>query len=305
MDTSHTVVDTHYIVEDDNTSDIVIPAIILLVFILFLGWMLYLLITSRFKPSPRSLSSDQAIIAAGITGATNFTTCKPGQCATNLQSGAKTCPSQNISIQINPTSDVCNGRYVCDNPLTPYAVQSDGSSNISGQCEPNTECACIKAQQCPSYILSIFTSSGGNPYQSLSGQRLIFPQESTFVSINGTTTSNPPIQLSNPTTNFCTAPLSWLPLSTPGCGFKIANPNSMSYQDLLICTGMVNKCSGIQGNPCLQGTLALISDNPDTLQQSTINQAQYGCVSGSPCPCGLLPIFDTQYGNIICRSLPP
>ena len=64
----------------------------------------------------------------------------------------------------------------------------------------------------------------------------------------------------------------------------------MTYQDLLVCTGQVNHCLGLEGGACLQGILALITNDPDSLNQRNISQAQYGCVSGTPCDCDFLPI---------------
>lgn len=281
--------------EQDETANVILPLIILIVFIVFVGWMLYLLISSRFQ-STNSNNVNQNII-----------TCAPGQCATDIQSGFKTCPAENAAITVNPSQSVCNSRFVCDNRLTPYAVQSDGSTNINGICEPNTECPCIQVSQCPNYILSVFTTSNGNPYQQLAGQRITFPQQSTFVStVGGGTTDTPPIQFTNPAVTFCAAPLAWLPLSNPGCNFvRAADGNSMTYTDLVLCMGMANGCSGIQHNPCLQGTLAFISGTPDRLTQRDITTTQLACVRGEPCPCGQVAIFDTNYGNVVCRQLPP
>lgn len=71
--------------------------------------------------------------------------------------------------------------------------------------------------------------------------------------------------------------------------------------------GMANVggCSGLYGSPCLQGTLAFLSDSPDTLTQSNINTTQLACVRGEPCPCGYVTIYDINYGGIVCKQLPP
>lgn len=288
------------IIEPDDTAEVVLPIIILIVIIAFVGWMLYLLVSSRFQSTNSSnrVSSDRRI-------STNIV-CGPGQCGTNIQSGFKTCPvNNNESIIIDPAHFVCNSRFVCDNPLTPFAVNSDGSTNINGICEPNVECPCLQVSQCPNYVLSVFTTSNGNPYQQLTGQRITFPQQSSFVSnVGAGLTDTPPIQFSNPATTFCAASLAFLPLSNPGCNFVSgADGNSMTYSDLLLCMGLQNGCSGIQGSPCLQGTLAIISDNPDTLVRQNLQNYQYACVRGEPCPCGQVAIFDTNFGGIVCRQL--
>lgn len=284
---------------DDNTPDIVLSLVVLIILIVFLGWMTYLLISSGFhRTSPGDPVSSDARTNINIT-------CAPGQCATDLFNGAKRCPVGEIPITIDPSHQVCNSRFVCDNPLTPFALQSDQSTNINGVCEPFTECSCLKVSQCANYILSVFTTSNGNPYQTLNGQRITFPQISTYVAAAGGQTDTPPIRFNNPATTFCSAPLSWMPLSNPGCNFiGTTDPNSITYEDLLLCMGMVNGCSGLQGSPCLQGTLAFLSSNPDTLTQNSIYTTQLACVRGEPCPCDQVAIFDTSYGGIVCRSLP-
>jgi hypothetical protein len=78
----------------------------------------------------------------------------------------------------------------------------------------------------------------------------------------------------------------------------------MDYDDLLVCMGLVNSCNGALGNPCLSGTLAVISDNPQTLNQTNIQTAQFGCVNGTACDCGTVAVYDTNYGGIVCMELP-
>lgn len=286
-------------VESDDAPAIILPLIVLIVFIAFIGWMLYLLIISGFKTT-----SPEDPVSSDTRTQTNIM-CAPGQCATNLQSGFKSCPTnEQDRIAVNPAQDVCNSPFVCDNPLTPFAVQSDGSTNINGICEPNTTCPCLRVSQCPEYIISVFTTSNGNPYQTLAGQRITFPQESSYVSIGGVQTDQPPIQFNNPATTFCAASLSFLPLSNPGCNFtSAADGNSMNLNDLLLCMGSVRGCSGLLGSPCLQGTLAILSNNPDDIVSQNLQQYQYACVRGEPCPCGQVAIFDTNFGGIVCRRL--
>ena len=288
------------VIEPDETSEIVLPLVVLIVFVVFVGIMLFLLVESGFQStSPEDAVSFDNRSTVGIV-------CNPGQCATDLFSGFKTCASNDASITVDPSQAVCNSRFVCDNPLTPFALQSDGSTDINGVCEPNTECPCLRYSQCPEYVLSVFTARNGNVYQPFEGQRITFPQESTYVSnTNGNSSSLPPIQYSNPSTTFCAAPPSWLPLSNPGCNFvSAANGNSMDYEDVILCMGMVSGCSGMLGSPCLQGTLAFITNDPGSLTQQNITTSQLGCVAGEPCPCGYAAIFDTNFGDIICRQLP-
>lgn len=286
----------------ETASSTLIPLIVLIIFIVFALWMVILLFGSRFKTTSTEnpVSSD-----SNSANSQFFITCPAGSCAVNLQSGFKTCPTTDVPIQVNPAESFCAPRYACVTP-NPFAVQSDGSTNINGLCEPGVECPCLNVSQCANYVLSAFTTSNGNPYQDFSSQRILFPQISSYVTANGDNTTIPPIQFSNPATTFCAAPPSWLPLSNPGCNFVNANdPNSMNYDDILFCMGMINGCSGVTGSPCLQGTLAFVTNNPESLTQTNVDTALLACVSGDPCPCNYAAIYDTNYGGLICKQLPP
>lgn len=279
----------------EDISNTILPLIVLIVLIIFIGWMLYLLVSSGFTSVIRTTRQ-------GLTGSTGavLLSCNAGQCATDLYTGFKICPEKEDDIvQINPGYQVCNSRYICDNPLTPYAVQSDGSTNIYGICEHKTECPCVNNFRCARYIQSAFTTNGGNPYQSVTSQRMSFPQTNTFVGSNNVISTDPPIQFSDPSTTFCTASLQWLTFANPGCGFT----GTLDAQTLTVCMGLPLACNGVTGNPCLQGTLAIISNNLERVTTQNLNSLQYGCVSGLPCPCGQVAIYDTNYNGIICRSI--
>lgn len=278
--------------------DTVLSVIMLVILIIFFLFILSILIESNFQ-----VTTQTNRVPSDKRPATEFT-CPTGTCPTNIVTGVKTCPQVDQPSPYDPQIQVCNSKFRCDNPLTPFALLPDGSTTITGVCENNTSCPCLKVTQCPNYILSVFTTSGGNPFQSLQGQRITFPQESTFVGVNGVRTTVPPIQYNNPATTFCAAPISWLPLANPGCNF-VAEPNSITYADIVTCMGLPRGCTGgVITNPCLQGTLAFISNNPDALTQAEITTTQLGCVRGEPCPCGQVAIFDTNYGNVVCKQLP-
>lgn len=228
--------------------------------------------------------------------------CPPGACETNLSTGVKTCPDNSTdSLIYDPSQSICNSQFLCDNPVTPFAIQSDGSTNNNGVCESNISCRCTSVAQCPDYIVSIFTTSNGNPYADYQGQRLSFPQLSSYVPIVGDPVTEPPIQLSNAFTNFCSVSVNWMALSTPGCNF--ANAVTPSYEDIVTCMGMGSNCVGSpNGNPCLQGTLAFIG-NAQSMTQLNFDTFLLGCVAGPQCPCGEVAIYDQGYGGIVCRNL--
>lgn len=278
--------------ERSSISGIVIAFIFLLTLLLALIIFLYLASTRNF---------------ATVGETTNLTIdCLAGQCATNIVSGEKICPARLTDVvSVNPANQVCNSPFTCDNPLTPFAVQSDGSTNIQGVCEPGVECPCVTEQCCPNFVLSAFTATNGNPYQAVGGQRILFPQTAVY-SAGAQSSDTPPLQFANPSTTFCTVPLAWLPLANPGCTFAA----ELAYADIVTCMGLAPQgtgqpgCSpGVTYNPCLQGTLAFISDDSSSMTQADINVTQLGCVRGEPCPCGQVAIYDTNLNGVVCRVL--
>jgi hypothetical protein len=273
----------------NDGSDAIIPLIILMVAVIFFGYIIYLLISSNFETSSASAG---ATVNSDIRSVA-YITCPPGQCGTDILSGQKICPEFDVEIAIDPRTQVCNSRYVCDNLLTPYAVGSDSATNINGVCPPGVECPCINHFQCADYITAAFTSNGGNPYVTTNGQRITFPQ----------ITEVPPITFINPSLTFCTAPAAWLPFSSPGCNF-VNGPGDMDYDNIVLCMGLLEGYEGLSGSACKHGILAVITGEPDALTRTNITQAQFGCVRGESCPGGQLNVYDTNYNGVICRVLP-
>lgn len=230
-----------------------------------------------------------------------FLTCDRGQCATDIKTGFKICPSNdNILMPIDPKTQVCNSKFLCDNPQTPYAVQWDLSTNYNGICPTGSACPCLRFSQCPEYITSIFTSTNGNPYSLISEQRIFFPQQSSYLSGSGLSV-NTPFRLSSLSNQFCLAPLNWLPLSNPGC--PLFDSNNFGYDEVVQCMGGSSNCTGSSGNPCSQGVLSVIVDSVQNLTKENIELYPFGCVSGLPCPCGKLNVFDKKFGKIVCTEL--
>ena len=291
---------------DDNIADIIIPLIVLVFLIIFFIFIICLLSYSNFQAT----TPENPVISDTRGSLTRE--CKIGECATNITNGYKICSDdENQPIRYNPTNEVCNKKYECNNTKTPYAIKADGSTTITGICEDKVACSCISNPQCPNYILSAFTTINGSLLKSINNQRIIFPQANSNTN-NGIITTRNPIQLQNPVLQFCSAPLSYLQYASPGCNAILAkDDNSLSYKDLLDCMGMEKNCtgtvyetSGYKGSPCLQGTLAIITDNPDTLNQSQVNSFLLGCVPGETCPCGTVGVFNTNFGALQCLTIP-
>lgn len=270
----------------DDGSDLLIPLIMLIVLILFLGFLIYLLVSSKFS-QPSLVVDGQGNPSRVLTDSITLT-CPTDQCGTNLLTGLKRCPPIGQKIDYYPNIEVCNSRNLCDNPLTPYAVLSDGSAISSGVCESSidgtpAECPCQRVPTCQSYLTSMYQSTGGSGSQPLAGQRISFQQLPTKQP-NG-------IPLSyTPGSEYCTIPLSWLPLA--GCNFVSGGfTNDMNAEAVQECMDL--------GTACQAGTLALITSNSERLD---IKNSQYGCVVGVKCPKGQLTVYDTKLGGIVCRN---
>jgi hypothetical protein len=291
---------------DDDIADIIIPLIVLIFLIIFLIFIISVLSYSNFEvttPENPVISDKRGTLTKN---------CKIGECATNILNGYKFCSDdESKPVKYNPSIEICNKKYECNSSITPYAVSADGSTNITGKCDENVACSCINNPQCPNYILSTFTTINGSLLRSIQNQRIIFPQVNSNTN-NGIITTSSPIQLQNPVLQFCSAPLSYLQYATPGCNASLANDsNSLKYKDLVNCMGMEKKCAGTiyektdyKGSPCLQGTLAIITDNPDTLVQSDVNSFLLGCVQGETCPCGQVGVYNTNFGALQCLVIP-
>jgi hypothetical protein len=280
----------------NGTSDLLIPLLIVIIIIIFFALMIYLLVKSTRDAPGNILTGNQDIIQCGISN-----------CAVNLLTGFKRCPEPTQSINANPRFEVCNQPFACDNPLTPFALQSDGSTNLQGICQNGIQCPCKRQMQCADYITSLFQAQGGNPYAPLPTQRIIFPQTNVFadpvqaiINPSAQTLSNQtPIINPDPATNFCTVPIDWLYNAVPGCPY-IAKP---AKDSIAFCMGMPNNCNGVIANPCLVGTLAFIPQSANNFSTSQINTTPLGCVRGTPCACGQVAVWDKELGMIRCSTL--
>lgn len=259
---------------DDIASVIIIGFVILIVVVFFI-YLLALALTS----SPR------------VVGVPPIP-CQPGQCATNIFNGEKSCPPQDQIALIDPSFQVCNSPNVCDNQLTPYALQDDGSAISSGTCQPGVTCRCLRQPQCADYIVSIFESINGNPFTTLEGSHTAFTQTSNGVDPNtGQIVSVPPIPYTDPLTSFCTVPLEWLNRSAPGCNFAA----EMTLNSLIECMD--------RDEACLVGTLAFLAVNPDTFTSANINTTPLACVRGVACPSGQVAIWNNSLGEVVCKTI--
>lgn len=277
-------------------SDTVIVFFVILVIILFLAWMIYLIV----------ISEDFSQTVSGGNADSLYQDCAIGDCATNIYTGQKRCPNLNQTVAANTEFEVCNIAFGCNNPSTPYAVQSDGSAIYTGNCEPGVQCPCLSYPRCASYITSLFSTTSGNPYQSIVGQQIGFIQTNTFVTPSTTSSSGlsdaPPIIINgNPASSFCTIPINWLPVSTPGCNFT---NDILEPDNLIACMGVPLACNGYTASPCLFGTLAFLPDNPAfNINLDNFTTVPLACVRGESCPCGQVAVWNNNLGQVTCTTL--
>ncbi len=272
---------------DDATIDWILLAITLLILFVFWGLLIYLALTSI--PTTTVTTGSGAVLV----------NCPPGQCATNIYNGEKRCPAPTGTIVSDAGIEVCNTADRCDNDTTPYALLSDGSTDPQGLCESGVHCRCMRYPNCPSYVVTLFKATDGNPYGSVPGTRTKFQQYSSSTNPNtGQSTTNTPLTYTDVSTTFCTVPLNWLPRSTPGCTFS----ESVDLSMIKDCMGGQTGCNGSVYNPCLEGTLAFISNDSDAFVASSIDRTPLGCVAGQHCGCGDIAIYDTKLGSVVCKS---
>jgi len=255
-------------------------AVIIFIFILILTILsfiyLWLIVGSNFTLSRRS----------------NLLPCS--ECAVNINTGIKICSKQGETLLINPAEQVCSSQFLCDNPVLPYAILSDGSTNFSGVCENNIPCSCSNSQKCPSYISSAFITTNGDPYDQPEGQRMAFSQ----ISGNGEI-----ISFTNSTT-FCQIPYSWLPYGIcPNMTCFEGNdcPLGEQLQQCMTLPFITNPVV----NPCYQGNLAVLSneDFVPSLTDDYLSTASYGCIiTEFSCPQNSITLYNTNIKNIFCLT---
>jgi len=195
--------------------------------------------------------------------------CPIGDCKVNIITGDKDCPeSITNSLTIDPSSEVCSAKYYCNSKLLPYAVQSDGGTNPLGVCPTGIACDCKRKPQCPYYITSYFNTSGGSAFNTVQS-RTVFNQITQYTDLSGNTISQPPLQMVNATSNFCTISYDWSKLMSP--------------------------------STCLNGVLAYI---PNKIGNINFNNTLLGCVPGSKCKQEMVAIWDIKSNSSFCIADP-
>ncbi len=97
----------------------------------------------------------------GANTAPGFT-CPVGQCVLDLETGVKSCPTDDQPLAFDPFTQGCTPPYACTWRTWTNAVGLYGATNRYGQCETGVQCDCLQNYQCQAYLNSIFTT-GAQP----------------------------------------------------------------------------------------------------------------------------------------------
>jgi hypothetical protein len=269
---------SRYIINEDRTPKIILVAVTILIISIVLIIIVYL-----------SISSPVTNLGSLVEK------CNIGECATNIFTGEKRCsnvnPDEGNLVLYAAEYEVCNREFSCNNSLTPYALRSNGSVDINGLCEKNTQCRCLQNPQCPAFIMTTFNTNNGDPFMALDGQRISFYQNNRYKNAQGNPSQNLPLGYVNPATTFCTIPIDWLNRTVPGCNFV----GEMTPDAVRICMNT--------GTPCLQGNLAYIPLDVNKFTEANQINTPVGCTIGNKCSnINEIAIYDVSSGMNICKS---
>lgn len=224
--------------------------------------------------------------------------CEKGKCATNIFSGEKRCAASNDeTVLYDPSFEVCNSRFACENSQTPYALLPNGSTNIMGICAEGHTCRCLKNNTCAKEIVTAFDTSG-------SKDRTTFDQIS--LNIQGSNGAEQFI-IDDQNTQFCSIKTYHLDRISPGaCTFT-------SEDDITLAE--LQKC--YRDNPCLIGVLAFYPHNFNSFvlnknNKDAIYNITSACIASSNnlmnnssdlknyCDPGSVPVYNNGTGLIQC-----
>lgn len=232
--------------------------------------------------------------------------CAPGECVVDRTTGEKICPDGITAYAYNPEYQTCSSQTICTDPINKFAMTSDGSTNNLGTCDVDptsgnkTTCRCLRNASCSFFITAIFEVISGNAFTGIVNSRTVFQQQIgpnySSYGITGDRDQSIGMTLSNPSAQFCQVASPWIYRTSPGCSAVLGANNDLEGEQKL-AADMID-CFDLK--PCLNGTLAFITDDSSTFNYNQINSVPIGCVSGEGCPSGELAIYDTSYGGVVC-----
>lgn len=216
--------------------------------------------------------------------------CPVGECATNIYNGEKRCPEDSGTIIIyDPSYEVCNSKYTCENSLTPYALLKNGETSDSGKCDDLEICRCLSKPSCSSNNIVLFSLKNGNTQIDGNSSRGIFYQI-----INSNQGNISSINYTNINTQFCLIKSYHLNRISPNpCYYK--DINNITISDVSSC---------MLTNPCITGTLAFDPKNIDLFQlnENTVYTIPVGCFASEfkNCGEGRIAVYNNKTNKIDC-----
>lgn len=83
-------------------------------------------------------------------------TCDKGFCITNVQTGIKRCPSENVEESYNVVTETCNPRFLCTSIRTEHPLGLSGATLLGTKCENGVSCNCSALPRCSRDRASVF-----------------------------------------------------------------------------------------------------------------------------------------------------
>jgi hypothetical protein len=284
--------------DNQSISSDIIGIIIILIFLIFICWILYKVSNNQ--------QGNKLLIA-----------CQAGLCGTNIYNGEKRCPRYSTDVVlIDGSYEVCNSRFTCDNPKTPYALLTNGSTNLSGVCDTDTICRCLTYAQCATHVTTLFQSVNGTSYSN--SRSMTFNQIPMSSDLG---TDN--VTFTDLSVNFCGIKTNNLNRLSPGsCTFSDFDYNTNNNSKVYFSTECINS------NPCSLGIMAFDTNNPAQLEEegikytSVINtpvtcvnskimcddpddpdyRKRYQC-ENNQCTPGSVPYWDQRWGYLRCTNI--
>lgn len=286
-----------YLIAKDKTSEYLILTVI--IFLIVIVWTGILFVSTQYQ--------------TGDNTTTAYLKCPAGECPTNRFTGQKRC-SKNVNqeVEYDPIFEICNPSDSCKSTITPYALQSDGSTTISGICDING-CSCVNFLATPAYTEVLFNSQNGNflsTSPSLQTRLTLVQQPSPYVGEGNIV----PMYYTNPDSQFYT-------INSGALSYLSPNPCSNLYENGPdVGTNVSLKC--INRNPCVVGAMAYIPSNaaafaaftntnlistsvgcvPNTVENPVISGSNSCAVTDDAVayPKQYAPVFNPQNGRIQC-----
>lgn len=224
-----------------------------------------------------------------------YGTCPTGHCPTNVETGEKRCLADMSTVALyDLKTETCNPRYSCSDTRTPFALLTDGSTNVNGFCDENVACRCIPEQRCPIYTMALFSMTGGSEYVSNSADSKVGYSLVQVGSVMQDGVGSESISLKNPNTEFCAIGVSSLNRIAPNACDFVGVPSFKTTSDC------------IATNPCITGTIAYVTKDSkviENIEKEYINNV-IACVPGEKCSAGNYPLWDAKKGKIECVAYP-